>query len=145
MLDTGPSLADSLAEMEVEFVGKIAGGMKLVVLILLCYKINLNINNNTCIIIPYTICLLEFEKNKGRIAFTDWSTRVKGWMEAETPRRGSRRRRHGARRGCGDRRAKRAPDQSTGSGRKQKRRRPTSVGKTAPRSSRLRRSTLGAV
>ena len=68
-LDTGPSLVDSLAEMEV--VRGFVGSVKLVVLSLLCCKISLNINNNTCIIIPYTICLLEFEKNKGRIAFTD--------------------------------------------------------------------------
>ena len=72
-LDTGPSLVDSLAEMEVVrgFIGRVAGRVKLMVLSLLWYKISLNINNNTCIIIPYTICLLEFEKNKGRIAFTD--------------------------------------------------------------------------
>ena len=66
-------LVDSLAEMEVVrgFVGRVAGRMKLMVLSLLWYKISLNINNNTGIIIPFTICLLEFEKNKGRIAFTD--------------------------------------------------------------------------
>ena len=55
-LDTGPSLVDSLAEMEVEYVGKIAGRMKLVVLTLLCCKISSNVYNyNICFIIPYTI------------------------------------------------------------------------------------------
>ena len=37
------------------------------------------------------------------------------------------------------------PERSAGRGRKQKRRRPNAVGKTAPRSSRWRRSMLGAV
>ena len=36
-------------------------------------------------------CLLEFEKNEGGIAITDLTTRIYGWMEAETPRRWIRR------------------------------------------------------
>ena len=48
-LDVGPSLVDSLAEMEVGrgFVGRVAGRVKLVVWSLLWHKISLNINNYT--------------------------------------------------------------------------------------------------
>ena len=86
-LDTGPSLVDSPARVKMGFVGSVAGGVKLVVLTLLRCKISSNIYNyNICFIIPYTNCLLEFEKDEGRIVLTELTTRINGWMEAETPR-----------------------------------------------------------
>ena len=85
-LDTGPYLVDSPARVKMGFVGRVAGRIKLVLTLLSC-KISSNIYNyNSCFIIPYTNCLLEFEKDEGRIAITDLTTQINGWMEAETPR-----------------------------------------------------------
>ena len=69
-----------------------AGRVKLVVLTLLSYKISSNIYNYLLHNSVRDNCLLEFEKNEGRIAITDLTTRIDGWMmEAETPRRWIRR------------------------------------------------------